>query len=72
MEASREIREVTSDTINIEIPEAFRQRKIEIIILPLEKIPESYTEGDSQWPAGYFERVVGSAPDFPDIEYEGD
>jgi len=72
MEAIRQIREVTSGTVSVEIPEAFRQRKVEIIILPLEKAAESGDNGDSDWPSGYFDRVIGSVPDFPDIEYEGD
>jgi hypothetical protein len=72
MEAIREIREVTSDTVSVKIPEAFRKRRIEIIILPLEQSAESGAGSDSAWPPGYFEQVVGSAPDFPDVEYEGD
>ena len=37
MEALREIREVDSDRIEIEIPERFRNRKIEVIIVPADE-----------------------------------
>jgi hypothetical protein len=38
MEAIREIREIESDKLLIEIPERFRKRKVEIIVLPLDEI----------------------------------
>jgi hypothetical protein len=36
MEIIREIREIDSDTITITIPKAFRKKKVEILVLPLE------------------------------------
>ncbi|MGD2086773.1 MAG: hypothetical protein PVH61_11370 [Candidatus Aminicenantes bacterium] len=38
MEALREIREIDSDKLVIEIPESFRKRKVEIIVLPIDEI----------------------------------
>jgi hypothetical protein len=39
MEALREVREIDSDKLVIEIPESFRKRKVEIIVLPIDEIP---------------------------------
>ena len=38
MEAIREIREIDSDKLLIDIPERFRKRKVEIIVLPIDEI----------------------------------
>ena len=38
MEAIREIREIDSDKLIIEIPARFRKRKVEIIVLPIDEI----------------------------------
>ncbi|NJO17049.1 MAG: hypothetical protein HC877_15310 [Thioploca sp.] len=37
MQALREIHEVTSDTVTIQIPNTFPYKKVEIIVLPLEE-----------------------------------
>jgi hypothetical protein len=66
MEAIREIREITSDTITIRVPLAFCNQRVEIIVLPLgveEQSPPS-------WPAGFLEKFAGCMPDFPDIPEE--
>lgn len=36
MQAIREIREIDSDSVVIKIPEEFRKRKVEIIVLPID------------------------------------
>ena len=41
MEAFREIREIDSDKLLIDIPAKFRKRKVEIIILPIDEIRNS-------------------------------
>jgi hypothetical protein len=38
MEAIREIREIDSDKLLIEIPERFMKRKVEIIVLPIDEM----------------------------------
>ncbi len=38
MEAIREIREIDSDKLLIDIPARFRKRKVEIIVLPIDEI----------------------------------
>ena len=38
MEAIREIREIDSDKLSIDIPARFRKRKVEIIVLPIDEI----------------------------------
>lgn len=37
MQALREIHEVTSDTVTIQIPNTFPYKQVEIIVLPLEE-----------------------------------
>lgn len=37
MQALREIHEVTSDTVTIQIPNTFPYKKVEIIVLPLKE-----------------------------------
>ena len=39
MQALREIQEVTSNTITIQIPKTFPHKKVEIIVLPMEEKP---------------------------------
>ena len=74
MKAYREIREATSGTIAIVLPEELCRQRVEIIVLPLEEQkPENETGKQSLgWPQGFFERFAGSIPDFPNIESEGD
>lgn len=41
MEAIREIREIDSNQVVIDIPDEFRKRKIEIIVMPIDDtVPE--------------------------------
>ena len=73
MRALREIREVTSNTLTIPVPDALLHQKVEVIILPLDESREGAdapTDGNG-WPVGFLERLAGSLPDFPDIESEG-
>ncbi len=34
--------------------------------------PKSQSGAKANWPENFFDKVAGSIPDFPDIEYEGD
>ena len=67
MQALREIREITSDTITINVPAAFRHHRVEIILLPLDE----ETQKDQALPKEFFERFAGCLPDFPRRELEG-
>jgi hypothetical protein len=55
--------------IEIRSPELPVGTVAEVIIL-LENAEASLPEAQG-WPPGFFERFVGSLPDFPDIESEG-
>jgi len=72
MATIREIREITSDTITLTVPEELRHQKVEITIRPVRKRVSRNLGVENGWPAGFFERYVGSVPDFPDIDFEGD
>lgn len=63
VEAIREIREITSDTLNIRVPSVFCNQRVEIIVLPLGEEEQS----SSSWPAGFLDKFAGCMPDFPDI-----
>lgn len=43
MQVIREFREIVSDEIIIKIPKSFKEKRVEIIILPAEKIVEKET-----------------------------
>jgi hypothetical protein len=70
------MRKIYEDLPNtIEVPAELRHRRAEVIILPLEDeaLPISLEEVDENgWPIGYFERVFGSAPDFPPRAPQGE
>jgi len=70
MEAHREIREVTSDTLTISVPDALRNHRVEVILLPVDEDSEAPRPGNG-WAAGFLERFAGSLPDFPDIADAG-
>ncbi|MDQ3250563.1 MAG: hypothetical protein M3Q45_15325 [Chloroflexota bacterium] len=63
----------------IALPAAFRHRRVEIIILPLDE-PLSEQVGQAKieavdangWPIGFFEATFGSIPDFPEREAQGE
>ena len=44
MELIREIRDLDSDNIVIKVPDAFRHRKVEILVFPLENLEEESRE----------------------------
>ena len=67
MRALREILEVTSDTITIAVPAAFRNHKVEIIVLPLDE----ETAVGQGWPQDFIARFSGCMPDFPDMPSAG-
>jgi hypothetical protein len=55
----------------ISIPKEFRNRDVEIIILPLDEKAENgdAVETDANgYPIGFFEETTGSLPDFPERE----
>lgn len=65
MNALREVREISANTLTIDIPKAFRYRKVEVIVLPfedtpVEKAPQRRAKG---WPRDYFSRTAGSFAD---------
>jgi hypothetical protein len=70
MRALREILEVTSDTITVTVPSAFRNHKVEIIVLPLDEETAVGAAGQG-WPQDFIARFSGCMPDFPDIPPEG-
>lgn len=43
MNVLREIREVNSDIIEIKVPEEFKEKKLEIIVFPLEEADRKFT-----------------------------
>ena len=62
MNAVRKIVENASGTITIELPEEYRHKKLEVIVLPLEEIPVT-----EEKPKKYdFSDLVGK------LEWEGD
>lgn len=48
MELIREIRNIDSDKIIIEVPKDFRKRRVEILVLPLEESEEETCAEDSE------------------------
>ncbi len=47
MNVIREIRKVDTDTIEIKLPEDFRERELEIIVFPLEeREQDSFSQGE--------------------------
>ena len=63
VEAFREIREITSDTLTIRVTLVFCNQRVEIIVLPLGEEERS----SSSWPAGFLDKFVGCMRDSPDI-----
>ena len=76
MEAVRQIYEKIPATINI--PAELRDRRVEVIILPLDQAEEPHPSGTHQpvdengWPIGFFEETFGSCPDLPEREPQGE
>lgn len=66
----KEVVEVESASMVIQLPTEFLHHRVEITVRPLEE-KESDLDPDA-WPLGYFEHYAGCLPDFPDIESEGD
>lgn len=55
----------------VSIPKEFRNRDVEIIILPLDETENGKAEIECDangYPIGFFEKTFGSLPDFPDRE----
>jgi len=64
----REIRNLDQTQIVLELPQEWRGKRVEIIVLPL----EDKAEGLREWPEGFFTEVLGSLPDFPDRAPQGE
>lgn len=67
MNAIREVREISANTLTITVPKTFHHRKVEVIILPFEedlteKSPRRRAKG---WPKDYFLRTAGCFADSP-------
>jgi hypothetical protein len=56
MEMIREVREIDAEELVIHIPEEFRKRKVEVIILPLDKKTEKKLSEETE----YFLSLGGS------------
>lgn len=55
----------------VSIPKEFRNRDVEIIILPLDETVENGDAAEvnaNGYPIGFFEATAGSLPDFPERE----
>jgi hypothetical protein len=72
MEAVRQVYE----KIPASIPPELRDRRVEVIILPLDQAEEpqetSQPVDEYGWPLGFFEETFGSCPDLPDREPQGE
>ena len=56
------IRQIIDDAPDfIRVPDALRHRRVEIIIWPLDEVPDVQQATDTNgWPAGFFERTAGA------------
>lgn len=76
MEAVRQIYERVPATISI--PPELHDRRVEVIILPLDQAEEPQPQNANQpvdaygWPIGFFEETFGSLPDLPEREPQGE
>lgn len=56
----------------ITVPKELRNRRVEVIILPLDEPTENGAEelevDKNGYPIGFFEQTFGSLPDFPERE----
>lgn len=70
MEAIRQIYERIPGTITI--PPKFRDRRCEVIVLPLNQSEEKKLNetpvDENGWPIGFFEATFGSVPDISERE----
>ena len=55
------------------MPREFADQDVDLVVVfePLKSV-EAAVPTSQGWPAGFFEEVAGSIPDFPEIEPEGD
>jgi len=49
MQALREIHQITSNTLIISVPKAFQNRSVEIIMLPLDRMPSQRMVQNKGW-----------------------
>ena len=75
MNALREVREISADTVTITIPKSFHHRMVEVIVLPFESGPRKITSHrrNKGWPEDFFARTAGCFIDSPlEREPQGD
>jgi hypothetical protein len=65
MQALREIHQITSNTLIISVPEAFQNRSVEIIMLPLDENTSQVSVPNQNWPPDFFEKTAGCLADDP-------
>ena len=74
MEAIRQIYDKIPGTIII--PFELRDRRVEVIIFPLDqnddKKANDVAVDENGWPIGFFEATFGSTPDLPEREPQGE
>ena len=74
MDAIRQIYEKIPGTITI--PLELRDRRVEVIIFPLDQNEEKKSIGEAVdengWPIGFFEATFGSAPDLTERDPQGE
>ena len=67
MIALRQFHSLENETITIKIPPEFQcYQQAEIIILPIENIPNKITSTEA-----FIRQFAGAVPDFPEIDSEG-
>lgn len=67
----RDIVELSTDRLTLRLPKEFTNRRIEVLVVPLDDLPPPTTPVSTQgkgWPPGYFDRLMGSVPGFPDSD----
>ena len=59
--------------VTFRMPSKFANQDVDLAVVfePL-KSAEGAVPTSQGWPAGFFEEVAGSIPDFPEIDSEGD
>ncbi len=58
MQVLRKIQKVDSDRISIKIPKAFRNRTLEVIVMPIDEM-RSIPETVDIWPKDFFTKTAG-------------
>ena len=67
----RDIIDLRTDQLTLQLPREFANRRIEVIVMPLDVLtdrPPAESQPGLHWPMGHLERLMGSVPDFPDSD----